>query len=204
MRLAVAARPRVNPLAWALPVAAMIVLTVGVAVHCLWTIPPGRLTDKPNLGVLRLAHFVAVLVVGLWIVPKSVVLAKWTLLRPILVCGRYKGFDQRIIDNYVDEEISIGDFILSGGELAAALTAENVVLGKRRILELYLNVVEWGPGVYGAEAAARYHYSTSAAKIERARALRLAAILPAPLKRKPERMTNYASIIDGRMRQMGW
>ena len=63
------------------------------------------------------------------------------------------------------------------------------VLGKRRILELYLNLVEWGPGVYGAEAAARYHYSTTAQKIVREQALRLAAILPAPLKRRPERMT---------------
>jgi len=36
-----------------------------------------------------------------------------------LICGRYEGIDQRIIDNYVDEEISVGDFILSGGEYAA-------------------------------------------------------------------------------------
>jgi len=94
-------------------------------------------------------------------------------------------------------------FVRKGLEATLVPVAE-LALGKERILELYMNVVEWGPGVYGAEAAARYHYSTSAAKIERARALRLAAILPAPLKRKPERMTNYASIIDGRMRQMGW
>ena len=94
-------------------------------------------------------------------------------------------------------------FVRKGLEATLVPVAE-LALGKERILELYMNVVEWGPGVYGAEAAARYHYSTSAAKIERARALRLAAILPAPLKRKPERMTNYAAIIDGRMRQMGW
>jgi monofunctional biosynthetic peptidoglycan transglycosylase len=71
-------------------------------------------------------------------------------------------------------------------------------------LELYLNVVEWGPGVYGAEAAARYHYSTTARKVDREQALRLAAILPAPLKRRPERMTKYSAVIDGRMHQMGW
>jgi monofunctional biosynthetic peptidoglycan transglycosylase len=79
-----------------------------------------------------------------------------------------------------------------------------MVLGKRRILELYLNVVEWGPGVYGAEAACRYHDRTSARSIGRQDAAELAAILPAPLKRRPERMTRYSAIILQRMRAMGW
>ena len=48
------------------------------------------------------------------------------------------------------------------------------ILGKRRILELYLNVVEWGPGIYGAEAASRYHYATSARSLGREQAARLA------------------------------
>ena len=94
-------------------------------------------------------------------------------------------------------------FLRKGLEATLVPVAE-IALGKRRILELYLNVVEWGPGVYGAEAAARYHYSTTARQVDRGQALRLAAILPAPLKRRPERMTNYSAIIDGRMRQMGW
>jgi monofunctional glycosyltransferase len=78
------------------------------------------------------------------------------------------------------------------------------ILGKRRILELYLNVVEWGPGVYGAEAAARYHYGQSAAKLSREQAARLAATLPAPRRRKPARMHQYSAIIEERMRQSGW
>jgi tRNA (guanine37-N1)-methyltransferase len=45
----------------------------------------------------------------------------------ILVCGRYKGFDQRIIDNYIDEEISVGDYILSGGEIPAMIIVEALV-----------------------------------------------------------------------------
>jgi tRNA (guanine37-N1)-methyltransferase len=45
----------------------------------------------------------------------------------VMLCGHYEGFDQRIIDNYVDEEISIGDFILTGGELAATLTIDATV-----------------------------------------------------------------------------
>lgn len=79
-----------------------------------------------------------------------------------------------------------------------------VILGKQRVLELYLNVAEWGPGVYGAEAAAQHHYRTSAATLSRERAARLAAILPAPRRRKPERMNHYSSQIMMRMRQMGW
>lgn len=79
-----------------------------------------------------------------------------------------------------------------------------LVLGKPRILELYLNVVEWGPGVYGAEAAARYYYQTSAATLTRERAARLAAVLPAPRTRAPQRMDAASARILTRMRQMGW
>ena len=94
-------------------------------------------------------------------------------------------------------------FIRKGFEATLVPVAE-LALGKQRILELYLNVVEWGPGVYGAEAAARHHYGTSAGRLDRTRAVRLAAILPAPLRRHPARMTKYSAVIDGRMRQMGW
>ena len=79
-----------------------------------------------------------------------------------------------------------------------------IVLGKRRILELYLNVVEWGPGIYGAEAASRYYYPIPARNLGREQAARLAAILPAPLRRRPERMNEYSALILERMRQMGW
>ena len=94
-------------------------------------------------------------------------------------------------------------FLRKGAEASLVPVAE-VVLGKQRILEIYLNVVEWGPGIYGADAACRYHDKTTARNIDRERAARLAAILPAPLKRRPERMNNYSAIILQRMRQMGW
>ena len=87
---------------------------------------------------------------------------------------------------------------------ASLVPVAELVLGKRRILELYLNVVEWGPGVYGADAACRFHDKTSARAIDRQQSARLAAILPAPLKRRPERMNSYSSVILRRMRQMGW
>ena len=57
--------------------------------------------------------------------------------------------------------------------------------GKRRIMEVYLNVVEWGPGTYGAEAAAQRYFHRSARALAPAQAARLAAILPSPLKWRP-------------------
>jgi monofunctional glycosyltransferase len=94
-------------------------------------------------------------------------------------------------------------FLRKGAEFTLVPVAE-LVLGKRRILEIYLNVVEWGPGIYGAESACRYYDGTAARSIGRQQAARLAAILPAPLKRRPERMNNYSELIVERMRQMGW
>ena len=55
-----------------------------------------------------------------------------------------------------------------------------------------------------AEAAARFHYKISARNCSREEGARLAAILPAPLKRKPERMDHYSGLILERMREMGW
>ncbi len=90
-----------------------------------------------------------------------------------------------------------------GAEFTLVPVAE-FVLGKRRILEIYLNVVEWGPGIYGAESACRYYDGTAARNVSREQGARLAAILPAPLKRRPERMNNYSARILERMHQMGW
>ena len=87
-------------------------------------------------------------------------------------------------------------------EFTLAPTAE-VLLSKQRILELYLNVVEWGPGVYGAEAAARSWYGVPASRLSRDQAARLAALLPSPLRRKPSRMNAYSAGILNRMAQTG-
>jgi len=90
-----------------------------------------------------------------------------------------------------------------GAEFTLVPVAE-FVLGKRRILELYLNLVEWGPGVYGAESASLYYYRIPAQKVDREQGARLAAILPLPLKRRPDQMNRYSQLILERMRQMGW
>jgi monofunctional glycosyltransferase len=58
-------------------------------------------------------------------------------------------------------------------------------LKKRRILELYLNVIEWGRGVYGAEAAARHYYAKPASALSAEEAVRLATILPNPIRYQP-------------------
>jgi len=97
-----------------------------------------------------------------------------------------------------------GRSILRKGAEATLVPVAEFVLGKQRILEIYLNVVEWGPGIYGAESACRYYDETPARNIDRQQAARLAAILPAPLKRRPERMNNYSAIILRRMDQLGW
>jgi monofunctional glycosyltransferase len=118
--------------------------------------------------------------------------------------GRLRGgstLTQQLVKNlFFGTDRSI---LRKGAEFTLVPVAE-LVLGKQRILELYLNVVEWGPGVYGAESACRYYYRTSARNIDREEAARLAAILPSPLKRRPDRMNRYSGLILERMRQMGW
>lgn len=88
-------------------------------------------------------------------------------------------------------------------DLSLALPAE-VILGKDRILELYLNSVEWGPGVFGIEAAARHHYGVGASGLSRSQAAGLAALLPNPRKRTPGNTQQYRSEILRRMGNRGW
>jgi monofunctional glycosyltransferase len=97
-----------------------------------------------------------------------------------------------------------GRSILRKAAEASLVPVAEFVLGKQRILEIYLNEVEWGPGIYGAESACLYYDDSPARNIGRQQAARLAAILPAPLKRRPERMNSYSAIILKRMGQMGW
>ena len=118
--------------------------------------------------------------------------------------GRFRGgstLTQQLVKNLF---FGTGQSFLRKGAEATLVPVAEFVLGKQRILELYLNVVEWGPGIYGAEPACHYYDRTSARNIGRQQSARLAAILPAPLKRRPERMNNYSEVILRRMRQMNW
>jgi monofunctional biosynthetic peptidoglycan transglycosylase len=74
------------------------------------------------------------------------------------------------------------------------------IWGKRRIMEVYLNTVEWGPGVYGAEAAARRNFGVGADRLTQAQAARLAAILPSPLKWRAAKPGPY---VKRRSRRIG-
>jgi monofunctional glycosyltransferase len=86
-----------------------------------------------------------------------------------------------------------------------ALTpAAELILGKQRILELYLNEVEWGHGIYGIEAGARHHYGVGAASLSRTQAAGMAALLPNPLRRTPANTPQYRASILRRMGQRGW
>lgn len=67
-------------------------------------------------------------------------------------------------------------------------------LSKKRILELYLNIVEWGKGVYGAEAAARHHFGKHAGDLSSEEAALLAAMLPSPRAYDPIKVTRYLSV----------
>jgi monofunctional biosynthetic peptidoglycan transglycosylase len=81
------------------------------------------------------------------------------------------------------------------------------VLSKRRILELYLNVVEWGEGIFGVEAASRHYYGKSSSQLTPVEATRLAAILPSPKRYSPlgnqSYVTNRANGIYNIMIQRG-
>jgi monofunctional glycosyltransferase len=121
------------------------------------------------------------------------------------------GFDFEAIEKAIDANERAkqrGRTKLKGGSTISQQTAKNVFLwphrswarkgaeawftvliegiwGKRRIMEVYLNVVEWGPGIYGADAAARYHFKRPVTQLTRDQAAFLVSILPSPLKWSP-------------------
>ncbi len=113
----------------------------------------------------------------------------------------HRGFDMRAIEQAMERNRRGGR--MRGGSTISQQTAKNVFLwprrswvrkgleagytvlietfwSKRRIMEVYLNVAEWAPGVYGAEAAAQYWFRKSAADLTASEAARLAAVLPSP------------------------
>nr|WP_245884103.1 monofunctional biosynthetic peptidoglycan transglycosylase [Hartmannibacter diazotrophicus] len=97
-------------------------------------------------------------------------------------------------------------YIRKGLEIPLALYAD-AIWSKRRIMELYLNIAEWGPGIYGAEAAARHYFGKSAADLTRRQAALLASALPNPYVRNPakpsRRQLAIARTIETRERKSG-
>jgi monofunctional biosynthetic peptidoglycan transglycosylase len=114
----------------------------------------------------------------------------------------HEGFDWEGIQKAYEKNLKKGK-IVAGGSTISQQLAKNLFLStkrtpwrkleeavitlmleqmmsKRRIFEIYLNVIEWGNGVFGAEAAARHYYKTSAAGLSAGQAARLAAMIPNP------------------------
>jgi len=97
-------------------------------------------------------------------------------------------------------------FLRKALELPMALVAD-FAWSKRRMMEIYLNVAEWGPNIYGIEAAAQHHFGVSASKLSANQAALLAVSLPNPISRqagKPTRsMTRLANVVDRRAKRSG-
>ena len=98
---------------------------------------------------------------------------------------------------YLSEERS---FLRKGREAAITYFLERE-LSKKRILEIYLNVIEWGDGIYGAEAAARTYFNKSASNLTAAEAAYLSAMIPSPLnvfnpKKNPKRVQRRQRVIQ--------
>jgi monofunctional biosynthetic peptidoglycan transglycosylase len=120
---------------------------------------------------------------------------------------KHEGFDYEAIQKAMEKDLKAKKFKLGGSTVSQQLAknlylspaknplrkiAEAVItwrlekiLPKKRILELYLNVIEWGEGVFGAEAASRHYFAKSAAALSAEEASRLAAVLPNPRKYNP-------------------
>lgn len=140
----------------------------------------------------------------------------------------HEGFDWEGIEKAVQKNLKKGR-IVAGGSTISQQLAKNLFLtasrnplrkveeaiitvmietvwSKRRILEVYLNVIEWGNGIYGAEAAARRYYRTGAADLGAAQAAQLAAMIPNPRYYETHRaargLVHRQAIIAARMGQV--
>jgi monofunctional biosynthetic peptidoglycan transglycosylase len=90
-------------------------------------------------------------------------------------------------------------YVRKAFELPLALYAD-LLWSKRRMLEIYLNIAEWAPGVFGAEAAARHHFGKPASNLSRQEAAQLAAALPNPIRRSAGRPGRGTFALANRLR----
>ena len=91
-------------------------------------------------------------------------------------------------------------------EMPLAVYAD-LVMPKKRIMEIYLNIAEWGPNIYGIEAAAQHHFGRSAKNLSRRQEALLAVTLPNPAGRNPAKpgrgLQRLANLIEGRAMRAG-
>jgi monofunctional glycosyltransferase len=112
----------------------------------------------------------------------------------------------------VSMQVARNVFLWTGGGVARKILEAPLALAldafwpKRRILEVYFNIAEWGPGIFGAEAAAQRYFHKPAAALSSIEAARLAAVLPNPIRWNAARPTAYierrTGIIQTRMLQL--
>lgn len=97
-------------------------------------------------------------------------------------------------------------YVRKGLEFPLALVAD-AVLSKRRIMEIYLNIAEWGPGIYGIEAAAQHYFKRPASRLNAQQSALLAVTLPNPALRNPAKptrnMQRISRIVAGRASRAG-
>lgn len=142
---------------------------------------------------------------------------------------RHEGFDFEAMQKALEKNLKAGK-IKYGGSTISQQTAKNLflspsknpvrkiqeailtwrlerALSKKRILEIYLNIAEWGEGIFGIEAASRHYYGKPASALNPWEAARLAAILPNPIKYNPLKATSYvekrANLIYSIMKRRG-
>ncbi len=141
-----------------------------------------------------------------------------TLIKAVLIAEddkfwSHEGFDYEAMKKALEKDVKAGKFKLGGSTISQQL-ARNLflspeksllrkvreavitwrmerVLPKKRILELYLNVVEWGEGIYGIEAASRHYYGKPSSALTPEESARLAAVLPNPRKYRPVGSQRY-------------
>lgn len=112
----------------------------------------------------------------------------------------------------ISMQVARNVFLWTGGGMLRKVIEAPLALAldagwpKRRTLEIYLNVAEWGPGIFGAEAAAQHYFHKPAAALSSAEAARLAAVLPNPIRWNAARPTSYieyrTGVIQTRMLQL--
>jgi monofunctional biosynthetic peptidoglycan transglycosylase len=127
----------------------------------------------------------------------------------------HEGFDYEAMRKAIEKDIKAGKFKFGGSTISQQLVKNlylspsknplrklreavitwrmEKVLSKRRILELYLNIAEWGEGIFGIEAAARYYYGKSASELDPVESARLVAVLPNPIRYNPLGDSRYVA-----------
>lgn len=149
-----------------------------------------------------------------------------TLVKAVLISEdrnfwEHEGFDFEAIESAIEKNVEAGEFKFGASTISQQL-AKNLylspsknplrkikeailtwrierTLSKRRILEIYVNIAEWGDGIFGIEEAARHYYGVSASRLTATQSSRLAAVLPNPIRYQPTGSSRFVRSRAGRI-----